>query len=198
MYTRGKWGVAAGLIITSLAVTFLLGSTTTSGTSNIQLDITPTVIPYFPVYLPVLEKPNGLPMSAEAYYQNMLNVPGLSPELVEDTIQWAAERYPTSMGYGPFSDYLGWKSDWYYPSVQTADVDGDGQAELLGRASCGMETWDYNASSGAWYKGSNCVPAWGDLEGWAPEQYSGTIQAADVDGDGADELLARSYCGIET
>lgn len=41
------------------------------------------------------------------------------------------------------------------------------------------------------------LPAWGDAGGWTdPSQYS-TIQLADVDGDGRDELLGRSDAGIQ-
>jgi hypothetical protein len=41
------------------------------------------------------------------------------------------------------------------------------------------------------------VPAWGDAGGWTdPSQYA-TIQLADVNGDGRDELLGRNAQGIE-
>lgn len=40
------------------------------------------------------------------------------------------------------------------------------------------------------------LPSWGDAGGWTkPEQYE-TIQLADVDGDGADELLGRTPAGL--
>ncbi len=41
------------------------------------------------------------------------------------------------------------------------------------------------------------MPSWTDAGGWAdPSQYS-TIQLADVNGDGKDELIGRSDAGIE-
>ena len=41
------------------------------------------------------------------------------------------------------------------------------------------------------------VPAWGDAGGWTdPSKYS-TIQLADVNGDGSDELIARNDQGME-
>ena len=131
----------------------------------------------------------GLPMSAEAYFQNMLNVPGVSPIIAGSNITWAAERHPTWWGYGPFTASSGWDDPRYYPTIQTADVDGDGQAELLGRSSCGMDTWHLNPSIGAWYKIASCSPAWSDVGGWDQEKYYRTIQTADVDGDGRAELL---------
>ena len=36
----------------------------------------------------------GLPMSAEAYFLNMLNVPGLSPVIAGNRISWRAESNP--------------------------------------------------------------------------------------------------------
>ena len=40
------------------------------------------------------------------------------------------------------------------------------------------------------------LPSWGDAGGWKdPSQYS-TIQLADIDGDGADELLGRTPAGL--
>jgi hypothetical protein len=42
------------------------------------------------------------------------------------------------------------------------------------------------------------LPAWGDAGGWTdPSQYA-TIQLADVDGDGRDELLGRSDAGLRS
>jgi hypothetical protein len=39
-------------------------------------------------------------------------------------------------------------------------------------------------------------PAWNDTEGWDQPQYYTTIQTADIDGDGAAELIARAAAGI--
>ena len=98
----------------------------------------------------------------------------------------------------PFTDLTGWNDPKYFPTIQSSDINGDGQAELLGRSSCGMDTWHLNPAMGAWYKIASCSPAWGDAEGWGIEQYYGTIQTGDVDGDGQAELLGRSVCGMET
>jgi hypothetical protein len=51
----------------------------------------------------------------------------------------------------------------------------------------------YNSNCGPWFT----VPNWGDAAGWKdPSQYS-TIQLADVNGDGSDELIGRADDGIE-
>ena len=41
------------------------------------------------------------------------------------------------------------------------------------------------------------LPAWSDLGGWSAESQYGTIQLADVDGDGGDEVLGRDATGIQ-
>ena len=45
--------------------------------------------------------------------------------------------------------------------------------------------------------GVHAAPGWGDADGWTdPSQYS-TIQLADVNGDGRDELIGRNDEGLE-
>jgi hypothetical protein len=41
------------------------------------------------------------------------------------------------------------------------------------------------------------VPAWGDAGGWTNASKSSTIQLADINGDGKDELIARNDQGLE-
>jgi hypothetical protein len=64
-------------------------------------------------------------MSAEVYFREMMNVPGVSPVIEGDTIYWQAERYPAPDGL--FPDALGWDYSQYYSTIQAADIDGDGQ-----------------------------------------------------------------------
>ena len=82
----------------------------------------------------------------------------------------------------------------YYQTIQTDDVDADGQAELLARSACGMNTWHFNASSNTWGSLTSCSPGFTD-PWWSYPQYYSTIQTADVDGDGQAELLARNQFG---
>lgn len=75
-------------------------------------------------------------------------------------------------------------------SVGTAPVlEAQAQASLT----CdGSTTADYNGPCGP----SFTVPRWSDGSGWDLPQYYETIMLADFDGDGADELLARSAAGF--
>ena len=96
---------------------------------------------------------------------------------------------------GPqWSDKEYWNQPCYYKTIQCADIDGDGKKELLARSACGIEVWKFNGTS--WVQLPN-GPQWSDKEYWNQPCYYETIQCADIDGDGVEELLARSAWGIE-
>ena len=45
---------------------------------------------------------------------------------------------------GPaWSDAEGWNQPQYYTTIQTADIDGDGNAELIARAAAGITGFKY-------------------------------------------------------
>lgn len=97
---------------------------------------------------------------------------------------------------GPFTDAGGWNQWKFYSTIQTADLDGDGQFELLGRSSSGMQVYRFDAASSDWelLAASGPFPS---STGWDNEQFNSTIQTADVDGDGKAEVLARSSTGMQ-
>ena len=94
----------------------------------------------------------------------------------------------------PWSDANGWNQPEQVATIQTADVDGDGGAELLGLSDTALETYAFESGSWVWV-GANDVPF--PENPWASEQYYSTIQTGDVDGDGAAELLARGPDGLQ-
>jgi hypothetical protein len=97
---------------------------------------------------------------------------------------------------GPnWSDAGGWDQPKYYSTIQTADINGDGRAEVIARSAEGIEAWKFVPSSNTWSKLSK-GPGWSDADGWNLTQYYSTIQTANIDGDGQDELLARGSGGI--
>lgn len=99
-------------------------------------------------------------------------------------------------GSGPFSTAEGWEHPQYYTTIQTADIDGDGAAELLGRSASGLQTFKWDGTNWKLLKSED--PFWTDRNGWDAAKYYSTIQTADIDGDGADELLARGVNGMDT
>ena len=96
---------------------------------------------------------------------------------------------------GPgWSDAASWNLPQYYATIQCADVDGDGSAELVGRDNQQLQVWKLTASG---WQGLPFGPSMADADGWNQPQYYTTIQFADLDGDGAAELLARNNTQIE-
>jgi hypothetical protein len=91
--------------------------------------------------------------------------------------------------------FAGWTEPENYSTIQTADIDGDGAAELLGRANDGMLAFEFNDVTDEWVPLGDAGP-FPDDEGWDQEKFYRTIQTADIDGDGAAELLARGMWGM--
>jgi hypothetical protein len=84
----------------------------------------------------------------------------------------------------------------YYGTIQFADVDGNGRAELLGRASDGVRVRRYKGDTPtAWGQLPN-LSALSDANGWTPQEYWETIQFADINADGRAEALARGPQGL--
>lgn len=109
---------------------------------------------------------------------------------------------------GPsLSDQAGYDDPLYYETIQYADVDGDGRAELIVRRSGGIQVFKLNDPASnqetstdspilpsfmTWSALADNQPAWSDENKWNQAQYYTTIQAADIDGDGKAELLSRT------
>ena len=90
-----------------------------------------------------------------------------------------------------------WSDPSAYRTIQAGDFDGDGADELIGRGPNGIEAFDFDRTTGQWlplYRQPS--PALADKDGWNQHAYYSTIQLADVDGDGTDELLARASDGL--
>jgi hypothetical protein len=77
-----------------------------------------------------------------------------------------------------FHDVLGWRQPMYYSTIQTADVDGDGQDELLARWLDGLHV--YARVNGAWLHHS-LLPALSDNEGFTNQSWYASIHTAVLD-----------------
>jgi hypothetical protein len=115
-----------------------------------------------------------------------------------------------------FADARGWGQPQYYATIRTADIDGDGRAELLGRAPIGVIVFKYspgeNGAPGAWRQltgltsgpqctdnvGDVCATPFPDTSGLDQPQFYTTLQLADVDGKPGAELHIRAGNGIWT
>jgi hypothetical protein len=94
------------------------------------------------------------------------------------------------------SDGLGWGSNQaYWATITLTDVNGDGKADLCGRASSGIACQLSNGSSfGA---PAMWTQFFGDNGGWAllPEYWQ-TIRFTDVNGDGKSDVCGRGHYGV--
>ncbi len=107
----------------------------------------------------------------------------------------------------PFPDSEGWIADSaYYQTFRSADIDGDGHADVCARGGAGIfcSLSTTVAPNGL---GSNPVVQFGneqlwettqftDANGWNDARYAMTIMLADVNGDGKADLIARNAAGI--
>lgn len=77
------------------------------------------------------------------------------------------------MWHAEFSDRNGWGGDpQYYSTIQLADVNGDGKADVCGRASscmvCALSDGTSFGALGLWQSGFTDASGWGN----GPQYYS--------------------------
>jgi hypothetical protein len=92
----------------------------------------------------------------------------------------------------------GWNKPEYYETFQTADVDGDGKADLLLRGKDGLHVFRWDDTSDSFTPIAQAPLLFPDSDGWNHSWLYQTIQTADIDGDGEAELLARDKDGLHT
>jgi hypothetical protein len=113
-----------------------------------------------------------------------------------------------------WGDAGGWTNPEQYETIQLADVDGDDDEELLARTPAGVSIHDFDRTVGQWRPqvDANEVPLIltefanppplttanprPPATDWTRPQYYDTIQAADVDGQKGEEILARAAAGL--
>ena len=80
--------------------------------------------------------------------------------------------WPPTSPILPLSDFLGWAAPQYYTTIQAADLDGDGAAEILGRAAGGLFAWKLVA--GTWITMLGSLPFGDATPPTAPQIHRGT------------------------
>lgn len=95
---------------------------------------------------------------------------------------------------GPaWRDDNGWSKPQYYTTIRTAELNGDGRADLCARAAAGIRCY---LSTGDGFEPAIEGPTLSDDTGWADPANYGTLMFGDVDGDGRDDLCARANARV--
>ncbi len=92
------------------------------------------------------------------------------------------------------SDEDGWIEAARYATIRFADINGDRKADVCARSDKGISCW---LSEGTVFGTQTAVIPMSDADGYNQVQYYSTIRAADIDGDGKDELCARLKDGFQ-
>jgi hypothetical protein len=94
-----------------------------------------------------------------------------------------------------YSNAFGWNTEKYYATLQLADVNGDGKADICGRGSggiyCGRSTGTAFADAS-----TLLITDFSDAGGWNNERFYKSIRLVDQDGDGKADVCGRGFAGI--
>lgn len=72
-------------------------------------------------------------------------------------------------GIAPLSNANGWDERRFYETIQTADLDGDGRAELLGRGAAGLAVRELGATG--WAAKTPTLLPLSDDGGWSHHRF---------------------------
>jgi hypothetical protein len=100
--------------------------------------------------------------------------------------------FPTEVKGPDLSDAEGWDKPQYYSTIQMADINGDGLADVCGRGAAGVSCW---LSNGSGFPTQITGPALSDASSWDKGIYDVTLQMADVNDDGLADLCGRDASG---
>ena len=106
----------------------------------------------------------------------------------------------TAEGFGPtfiqpiFRDSTGWYDPSNYATIRAGDVNGDGLDDICGRS--GTRMYCYLSTGAEFDTSSIRGPDWSDDDGWRFATKYASIQVADINGDGMDDLFGRGEDGI--
>jgi hypothetical protein len=99
----------------------------------------------------------------------------------------------TSLTFGGFTDGDGFDEAGKWTTLRMGDFDGDGRADVCGRAADGIRCF---LSTGEGESLRVDGPGLTDDSGWNQTRYGTTLRVADIDGDHRDDLCARAAAGI--
>jgi MYXO-CTERM domain-containing protein len=101
--------------------------------------------------------------------------------------------FPDKITGPALSNDSSWNEVEYWSTLRMPDVNGDGKADLCGRAAAGLRCW---LSEGTSFSEAIIGPELSNEKGWNKVQYYSTLRFADLDSDGKDDVCARSSAGL--
>ena len=112
---------------------------------------------------------------------------------------WTWTELTTPQTLLPLADAAGWNQPQYYSTLQAADIDGDGNAELIARSASGLQFWKFNGTSWVGSSAAQTLTAMSDANGWNQPCYYSTIQTGVLNKNlsGVSMLVARSGQSIQ-
>lgn len=115
---------------------------------------------------------------------------------------WCAKNYYGSFAAytrwsADFGDDQGWARDYYGPTLQLEDVDGDGLADLCGRGRKGVHCAHSNGSAFGATSLRTVNGDFGNTAGYSHASRATSVGLVDVDGDGFADVCGRGAYGIE-
>lgn len=87
--------------------------------------------------------------------------------------RWLGGAFGPSINGPSWSDAAGWDDLRNYPSIDLADLDGDGRADVCGRAPDGVRCARFNGTAFAAEIATGLLT---DASGWAGAPYAGTLR----------------------
>jgi hypothetical protein len=121
-----------------------------------------------------------------------------------DGIYCAKSNGPNSQGFAPstkwlgpdFSDSDGWSPERYSTTIQLADLNKDGKADICGRGIDGIYCALSNGKTGFSSK-TRWTTDFSDAGNWGSQQsYFGSIRLVDLNADGRADICGRGTAGI--
>lgn len=97
-----------------------------------------------------------------------------------------------------FGNAAGWTQESRFSTLQFPDIDGDGSADICGRDAAGIRCAVSRplSSPNAFVSAGLWTTQFKDADGWSAPQHYRTIQFADVNGDGMDDVCGRGTAGV--
>lgn len=96
-----------------------------------------------------------------------------------------------------FGDDQGWARNYYGPTLQLGDINGDGRADVCGRGRRGVHCAHANPGGGFGSLSMRTANGdFGDDQGYAQASRATSVGLVDVDGDGLLDVCGRDAVGI--